>query len=113
MLIDLNFIIDNAGLVLGIVIIVFVLNSLINTLTLKIMKYSWAESFYTGALLSQIGEFSFIIGATAYISGIITDFAYQVIVSTISLSLLLSSFWIKMSHRLYEKAIRRTTKSSV
>jgi CPA2 family monovalent cation:H+ antiporter-2 len=107
MLIDLHFIIENIGLVTGIVFGVFLLNSLINIFVLRVFKYAWATSFYTGALLLQIGEFSFIIGATAFFTGIIADFAYQVIVSAISLSLLLSSFWVRFSHRLYERAIRR------
>jgi len=106
MLIDLQFIVNNAALVAGIVFGVFLLNSAINIFVLRVFKYTWATSFYTGALLSQIGEFSFIIGAAAYFTGIITDFAYQIIVSAISLSLLLSSFWVRFSHRLYERAMQ-------
>ncbi len=63
-------------------------------------KMPWGESFYLGALLSQIGEFSFVLGALAFGSGIITDYAYQVTISVISLALLLSPFWIKLSFHL-------------
>ena len=61
-----------------------------------LFKTPWRESVYLGAVLSQIGEFSFVLGAIAYGSGIISEFAYQLTLSVISLTLLLSPFWIKI-----------------
>ncbi|WP_170827486.1 cation:proton antiporter [Roseivirga sp. 4D4] len=100
LLIDLEFIWNNIGLISLLVGVVFITNNLITALTARMYKIPWGESFYLGALLSQIGEFSFVLGALAYGSGIIADFAYQVIISVISLTLLLSPFWIKVSSRL-------------
>ncbi len=100
LLIDLQFISDNIGLISLLVGVVFVTNNLITALTARMFKVPWGESFYLGALLSQIGEFSFVLGALAFGSGIITDYAYQVTISVISLTLLLSPFWIKLSSNL-------------
>lgn len=100
LLIDLQFIWDNVGLISILVGIIFFTNNLITALTARMFKLPWGESFYLGALLSQIGEFSFVLGAIAFGSGIITDYAYQITISVISLTLLFSPFWIKVSSNL-------------
>jgi len=97
LLIDLQFIWDNVGLIFLLVGVIFLTNNLIIALIARMFKIPWRESFYLGALLSQIGEFSFVLGALAYGSGIITDYAYQITISVISLTLLFSPFWIKVS----------------
>lgn len=69
---------------------VFVTNTFINALVLRFLGTSWKESLYAGSLLSQIGEFSYVLGALALQSKIITKFGYQLTIAVISLSLLLS-----------------------
>lgn len=99
MLIDLNFLANNALTIGTLVVIVFVLNNSINVIVLKLFCKDWKVSFYAGAILSQIGEFSFVISSTAYYSGIIHEYAYQLTISTIALTLLLSPFWISFSKK--------------
>lgn len=99
LMIDVNFIWKNIGLIALLVGVIFITNNLINALIARMFKIPWGESFYLGALLSQIGEFSFVLGAIAFGSGIITDFTYQITLSVISLTLLFSPFWIKLSSR--------------
>lgn len=100
LLIDLQFLYDNMTQILILVLVVFVTNNIINSLIMSGFKVGWRESVYTGALLSQVGEFSFVIGNLAFYNGIITDYAYQTIVSIISLTLLLSPAWINISRRI-------------
>ncbi|WP_430816319.1 cation:proton antiporter [Carboxylicivirga sp. RSCT41] len=100
MLIDLQFIHNNL-LTIGILVtLVLIVNSGINALVMKPFSENWKTSIYAGAMLSQIGEFSFILGLIGYQSGIIHDYAYQIIISTISLTLLLSPLWISVVKRL-------------
>jgi CPA2 family monovalent cation:H+ antiporter-2 len=99
MLINLDFIRDNALTIMALVIMVFLVNNSINVLVVRIFCKDWKISLYSGALLSQIGEFSFILGATGYSSGIIMDYAYQLIICTIALTLLLSPFWINLMRK--------------
>lgn len=99
LLIDLNFIWENLGLVSILVGAAFLTNSLINALVARAFGSNWRDSLYLGAILSQIGEFSFVLGAIAYGSGIITEYAYQITLSVISLTLLFSPFWIKLASR--------------
>jgi len=103
MLINLNFLKLNASIVLLFVLIVFIINNLINAIVMKIFGVKWRESIYSGSILAQIGEFSFVLGATGYSSGIITEYAYQLIISIISISLMISPIWITIIRRLVLK----------
>jgi monovalent cation:H+ antiporter-2, CPA2 family len=94
MLIDVNFLIEHIKVILLLVIAVFLTNTFINALILKFFRNTWKESLYSGALLSQIGEFSFILAAVGFQSEIINQFAFQTTVIIIALTLLFSPFWI-------------------
>ncbi len=100
LLIDITFLIDNLLTIVALVLIVFLINNTINVLVMRIFIKDWKISIYAAALLSQIGEFSFILGSTGYFMGIIDDYAYQLIISTIALSLLFSPFWISLNRKL-------------
>lgn len=100
MLIDLQFLKENYVTIATLVLIVFILNNTINVLVVRLFCKDWRVSIYAGAVLSQIGEFSFIIGSTGYYSGIIKEYSYQLIISTIALTLLLSPLWINLSRRI-------------
>jgi len=99
-LIDLDFLKQNIATIGILVLLVFVINNTINLFVMRIFCKDWKISIYAAALLSQIGEFSFILGSTGYYMGIIQDYAYQLIISTIAISLLLSPFWINASRKL-------------
>jgi len=98
MMIDLQFIFEHWVVILLLVLAVFLVNNIINSAIFHFFGETWRESFYTGALLSQIGEFSFVIGALAFQHQAITDFGYQLIISIISLTLLMSPIWISISN---------------
>lgn len=99
MLIDLNFLLENAVTIAILVAVVFVVNTAINAAALRAVGHSWRESVYGGALLSQIGEFSFVLAAVGIQNGIITEYAYQTAIAVICLSLLLSPAWIAVVRR--------------
>ncbi len=94
MLIDLKFIHENIMIISSLVALVFILNNTINVLALRLFCLNWRISFYAGSLLSQVGEFSFILASVGFYSGIIGDFTYQITISIIALSLFLSPFYI-------------------
>ena len=100
MLVDVTFITSHAVQVLLLVVSVLVGNTLLNGIILRFLGYRWRESFYAGAMLSQIGEFSFVLAAVGLTSGIITEIAYQYTIAVIALSLLVSPFWILAARRI-------------
>lgn len=94
MLIDLAFVRANAGVLAVLVAGVLATNTLINAGIFRLLGRNWRVSFYGGALLSQIGEFSFVLAAVGKQAGIVTDFAYQTTVAMIALTLIASPPWI-------------------
>ena len=103
LLIDLSFLKENILTVVSLVVMVFLTNNAINVLILQAFCKDWRTSLYGGALLAQIGEFSFILGSTGFSLGIIKAYGYQLIISTIALTLLLSPFWIRITRSLVRK----------
>lgn len=109
MLVDVSFITSHAVQVLLLVLSALVGNTLLNGIILRFLGYHWRESFYAGALLSQIGEFSFVLAAVGLTAGIITDIAYQYTIAVIALSLLVSPFWILAARRILRVSCLETT----
>lgn len=96
MLVEINFVIENAGRIIGLVVAVLILNTVINALVLRIVGRDWEHAWYAGAMLAQIGEFAFVVAAVGYHAKIIIPSTYQEVVAVIALSLLFSPLWIKI-----------------
>jgi monovalent cation:H+ antiporter-2, CPA2 family len=111
MLIDVNFLIEHIKVILLLVIAVFLTNTFINALILKFLGDTWKESLYSGALLSQIGEFSFILATVGFQSAIINQFTYQTTIVIIALTLLLSPFWIYLIKSMVK--IKKSTNTKI
>lgn len=94
LLVDVPFFIANAGTVLGVAFLALFLNTALNTIILKLFKRSWKESLYGGALLAQIGEFSFVLGELGYKSGVVNTYGHQLVTLIIACTLLASPAWI-------------------
>ena len=101
MLIDLSFLLPNLGTVLILVGIVFLLNSVINVLALRVVGEQWRTAFIAGFALAHIGEFAFILSAVGASSGLITEQGSRLIVAVIACSLVISPFWLELARRLH------------
>ncbi len=100
MMLDLSFFLDNWGILLMLVGLVFILNTVVNTGMMRMLGETWKESLLGGAMLAQVGEFSFVILSVGGQSGIVTDFTYQTILALITVTLILSPAWISLFKRL-------------
>ena len=94
MLVDLPFLLEHWRPVALLVVAAFLTNTLINAGTLRVLGRGWGSSFYVGALLSQIGEFSFILAAVGRDARIVSDFGYQVVLGVIAGTLMLGPAWV-------------------
>ena len=99
-LLDFTFLKENILIVALLVLVVFVINTMINTAILYFLGSKLKESFYAGSLLAQVGEFSFLLGAVGVAAGLIFEFEYNLIIAVISLSLLLSPLWISFTKKI-------------
>lgn len=93
-LLDLRFLAGNWWQILLLVGVVIVVNTFVNWVVLTGLGRDWKESLYTGALLSQIGEFSFVLAAVGFQMGIVGEFAYQMTIAVIVVSLVICPAWI-------------------
>lgn len=100
MALNLKFLLENWGVILFLVGLVFILNTAVNAGMMRMLGETWKESLLGGAMLAQVGEFSFIILSVGEKTGIVTEFTYQTILSLITLTLILSPAWITVFKRL-------------
>lgn len=80
--------------------VVIVANTLLVAVIIKILGRGWGHSFYVAAMVAQIGEFSFVLAAVGKSSGIIGDFAYQMTISVIVVTLVASPAWVLLIRKL-------------
>jgi CPA2 family monovalent cation:H+ antiporter-2 len=98
--INIYFLEQHKWAIMLVLLIVFLTNHAINAIILRVFDCSWKDAFLGGALLAQIGEMSFLVCFTGYQSSIISEFGYMFSLCIISLSLLISPFWIAATEKL-------------
>jgi len=94
LLIDLQFLWDNIVATLSLLFITMLLKTILNFYVLRWQGMKKEEAYITGAALSQVGEFSFILAAIGLSAGTIENEAYKYVVAIISLSLLATPLWL-------------------
>lgn len=94
--INVDFLTHNIGLIFLIVGIILFVNSAINAVVFRLLKESWRNSIYAGALLSQIGEFSLVLCLAAKAQNLLSVFWYQLTLTVISATMLMTAIWINI-----------------
>jgi CPA2 family monovalent cation:H+ antiporter-2 len=105
LLLDFAYIWNNLGTVILIVLFVAVLKTALNVVFIRVMGQPWPRAFLSGALLAQLGEFSFVLAALGLSAGAIDDASHRLIVAVTVLSLLASPFWLATARRLHGVAL--------
>ena len=100
LLIDLGFIWHNLGQVLLWLLVVTLFKTALNIAALHVIGNPWDRSFLSGVVMGQVGEFSFVLLATAAAAELITPDGYRLTVAVIALSLMISPLWLATARRL-------------
>lgn len=90
LLFDIHFFLSHIVLVLSVVSLVLFINFVIMTLLIMAFGFPPRLAVVTGIILSQIGEFSFLLIEMARESGQITPDLYQVLLSTAFMTMLMT-----------------------
>ena len=90
LLFDVHFFLSHIFLVLAVVSLVLFINFFIMTLLIMAFGFPPRVAVVTGIILSQIGEFSFLLIEMARGSGRITPELYQVLLSTAFMTMLMT-----------------------
>ncbi len=104
LLIDLNFLWQNLGLVLLLWLFVAVFKTALNTGVLRFMGEPWQRAFLSSLILAQIGEFSFVLGAAAIDRQVIDADIHRLIVAVTVISLVTSPLWLNSARRLHHRS---------
>lgn len=101
LLMDLAFLWNNLGTVLLLVLFVTVLKTAFNVGLLRVLGESWPRAFEAGVLLSQIGEFSFVLAAIGLSVGVLPPEYHRLVVVVTVLSLIAAPLWQEAARRLH------------
>lgn len=101
LLIDLSFVLAHLPTVLILVFVVLVAKTATNITILNILGEPWDRAFISGLVMAQIGEFSFALSRAGLDSGAFDRDAYQLALSVIALSLMVSPFWLVTARRFH------------
>ncbi len=100
MLMDLDFFLSNFVTVMFIVVSVIILKTLTSTGTIFITGSNLRVSLHSGLILSQIGEFSFVLSVVALKTGLIAESIYQYFLSSAVITMLLTPLFVNFSPQL-------------
>lgn len=97
MLMDLHFFMTHFTTVLIVVLSIVVLKTITTTVTAFIVGGNIRISLHTGLILSQIGEFSFVLLVAALSNGLITDSIYQIFLSSSIITMIITPLFVSYS----------------
>jgi len=101
LLLDVGYMLENLAIVLTLVAFIAIFKTALNIFVLRLFGETWPRALLAGALLAQIGEFSFIMAALGVSVLAVSQEAYRLIVAVTVLSLVASPLWLEISRRLH------------
>lgn len=102
MLLNINFFFQNIALILLLTLGVLVIKSVTAGLATRFLGFPLRIMVIVGLILSQVGEFSFILSKVGIQYGLITLTIFQLFLSVSLLTMTLTPFLMAMSHRTSE-----------
>ncbi|ATX80821.1 transporter, CPA2 family [Mariprofundus aestuarium] len=96
MMVNVDYLQSHLLLVVGATMLVFLFNSGVNVFVMRALGEDWAHALITGGLLSQIGEFSFLLATVGAFAGILSPELHELTVIVIAMTLLFSPVWMVM-----------------
>ncbi|MBI2048732.1 MAG: cation:proton antiporter [Parcubacteria group bacterium] len=96
LLLDFTFITENIFTILALLAIIIFLKTAFNVYLLRLLGTPPRTAYTLGAVLGQIGEFSFVLIALGLSNGFISTDGYRLALSVIALSLALSPLWFQL-----------------
>ncbi len=106
MLLNLNFIAENALIVIATVILVIFLKMTIGMICAFILGHTLKGTILVGLAISQVGEFSFILAELGLDHSIISPFYFQLFLSTAIITMALSPFLIQLASPLADRILK-------
>jgi CPA2 family monovalent cation:H+ antiporter-2 len=112
MLLDVQQIISNIGIILLLLIAYILFKAAIVTLVVRFVKYETGVAIRTGLILAQAGEFSFVILALGVEQNLVSGQALQIILAVSLLSMVIAPFLIQYNGRIARKLVQSYSRNS-
>ena len=112
MLLNLEFFLENAGIVLLMVLIILLLKGGVVALAVSVLKYPLRTILLTAMALFQVGEFAFILSRIGIESGLLSSEMNQYFLSVSVFTMFLTPFIIMFSGRISDYLLRPINKKS-
>lgn len=109
LLIDLQFIWTNLGLVLIASLVVIAAKTVLNVVLLRATGANPQTALLAGLSMAQIGEFSFVLAAAGFGAGALGYDIYRLAIAVTAVSLLVSPLWINVMQRMERVASKGLT----
>lgn len=99
LLIDLKFVSEHLLELSLLAFLILILKTLGNLFILHTVGQPWIRSVRVATILPQIGEFSFILGATGFAAGALNLEGYKLLVALIAMTLIVSPIWLASARK--------------
>ena len=99
LLIDPLFLLQNVGVLMGLVAIAMVGKAIVVTGIVRLFGFPLKTAITVGFGINQIGEFSFVLAGVAQTAGVFTENLYGLVVGTTAVTLLLTPFGLRLTPR--------------
>jgi CPA2 family monovalent cation:H+ antiporter-2 len=100
LLVDVPYLWENIGKVALLLFVVFLCKTALNVGILRFLKQPLAVAFLSSLMLSQIGEFSFLLASIGTDVGLLDETDQKLVISLTVLSLAFSPIWMQIARRL-------------
>jgi len=100
LLIDFDYMWRNFAVVMTLFFLAAIFKTVLNVTLLGLMGQPWQHAFVAGILISQIGEFSFLLSVVGVEAGVISDEESRLVIAVTVMSLALSPLWVFTARRL-------------
>ena len=108
LLLDFAFIWEHFAKVFILLIFITLGKTALNIGALNLFRQPWSRAFLAGLIVSQMGEFAFVLSSIGADVSIIDAEGQKLVVSLAALSLVLSPFWLMAARRLNEMGPKPT-----
>ncbi len=105
MMLDLGFFLENAVIILSMVVFVFITKALIASVAVAVLKYPPRTVILTGLALFQIGEFSFILSKVGVKANLLSFETNQYFLSVSIITMFLTPFVIQYADKIATKLL--------
>lgn len=106
MLLNFEFFVSNFFFILALLAVIIVVKFMVIYVSLRFSRFSPTSSVFICSHLTNIGEFTVVIGQIAFLSGFLTTQDYNLILSFFVLSLVSIPVWTNYARSITEKLAR-------